>query len=284
MFSRFYGVPATVSLTAVASSLLLTNATALAQTPPQTRALRWDPAADTTVTGVGTALWLATEAFELELAPRRCRWCNVDPLDDGVRGGLIWRNTGLADTLSNVTGFVLAPLASAGLNAVAAAHEGALHDVSEDTLLMAEAVVVTAAVTEVTKMLVGRERPFAHALRSDQNEGTRQPADDNLSFFSGHTAGAFAVAAAAGTIGTLRGYRWAPLAWSAGGAMAATTAYLRIAADKHWLTDVIAGAVVGAGIGFGIPFLFHPAVDDPSRASSSAGLRVPPLPAMIILW
>jgi membrane-associated phospholipid phosphatase len=34
--------------------------------------------------------------------------------------------------------------------------------------------------------------------------------------------------------------------WAAGLALAATTAYLRMAADRHYLTDVLTGSAVGA--------------------------------------
>jgi membrane-associated phospholipid phosphatase len=186
--------------------------------------------------------------------------------------------------LSNITGFLVMPAAAVGLDALAAAHEGALGRVGEDSLLMAEAWVVAAGATQLTKMLVGRERPFVHALPPEQKLRTAQPSDNNLSFFSGHTSSVFALTAAAGTIGTMRGYRWAPLAWGAGGAVAVTTGYLRIAADKHWLTDVLVGAVVGAGIGFAVPFFFHAQVADPSTGSTSSGLRLPALPAVMFVW
>ena len=35
------------------------------------------------------------------------------------------------------------------------------------------------------------------------------------------------------------------------------TGYLRIASDRHYFTDVMAGAVVGTAVGVGVPFLFH---------------------------
>jgi membrane-associated phospholipid phosphatase len=127
-------------------------------------------------------------------------------------------------------------------------------------------------------MLVGRERPFVHELPLDQKELTSQPADNNLSFFSGHSSEAFALASASGTVATMRGYRWAPVVWSVGGVVAAVTAYLRIAADKHWLTDVLAGAVLGAGIGFALPYVFHSAEDLPAP-TARASLRTTPLPS-----
>lgn len=253
----------------------------------QTRPLRWDPAVDLTVTAGGAALGLASELLKGDLAPSRCRWCDVDAMDADVREALVWRDTGLADTTSNVTGFVLMPLASVGLDALAAVHDGVRGNVAEDALIIAEAWVVDENVTQLAKMLLGRERPFVHALPSDRKPLTAQPSDNNLSFFSGHTSGVFALAAASGTVGEMRGYRWTPLVWGVGGAVAATTAYLRIAADKHWLTDVLVGAVVGAGIGFAVPYLFHSAIEDPSRASSAAAVRVaapPVLPAIAVVW
>jgi membrane-associated phospholipid phosphatase len=37
--------------------------------------------------------------------------------------------------------------------------------------------------------------------------------------------------------------------------VATGTAILRIAADRHWATDVIAGAVLGGALGYAIPAL-----------------------------
>jgi membrane-associated phospholipid phosphatase len=274
-----------IALAAAALPLCLAGAPAAAQEGPQSNALRWSPVLDLTMAAGGADVWLATETLKPYLAPSRCRWCDVGPLDASVRDALVWRDTASADTLSNVTGFFLMPLAAVGLDALAAAHDGVRGNVGEDTVLIAEAGVVAANVTQLTKMLVGRERPFVHALSPDRRRLTDQPSDNNFSFFSGHTAEAFALATAWGTVGTMRGYRWAPLAWSVGGVVAATTAYLRIAADKHWLTDVVVGAVVGAGVGFAVPFIFHSGVDGPApRTTAAAARRTPVLPAMTILW
>jgi membrane-associated phospholipid phosphatase len=270
---------------ALAASLLLGSAPAAAQT--RSRELRWDPAVDVAVTVGGAALWLASELLKDDLAPPRCHWCRENAVDACVRGALVWGDKASAERISDLTAFVLVPLAAIELDALAAAHEAALDNVPEDTLLVAEAGVIAADVTQLTKLLVRRERPFVHALAPEEKVATRAPADNNLSFFSGHTAETFALAAASGTIGELRGYRWAPAAWGVGGALAAFTAYLRIAADKHWLTDVLVGAIVGAGIGVAVPYLFHPALDDSTRASASTALRMPAPPAgpsMTLAW
>lgn len=39
--------------------------------------------------------------------------------------------------------------------------------------------------------------------------------------------------------------------------MATMVGYLRIASDKHYLSDVITAAVAGSVIGVGLPLLFH---------------------------
>ena len=251
---------------------------ALAQ-PAKTRSLRWDPALDVSITAGGATVWIVSELLKGDLAPAHCRWCNVDSVDGGVRSALVWGNTSTADALSNVAGFVAMPLAAIGLNAAAAAHDSAFGNVPEDALLVGEAGVIAANLTQLTKMLVGRERPFVHALPADQKLSTAQPSDNNLSFFSGHTSEAFSLAVASGTIATMRGYRWAPVTWSAGASVAAITAYLRIAADKHWLTDVLVGAIVGGGVGFLVPYVFHSPISEPSPSSNAAALRGAPPPA-----
>jgi len=87
--------------------------------------------------------------------------------------------------------------------------------------------------------------------------GTALSRDANLSFPSGHTALGFSLATAAGTVATLRGYRHAPYVWGAGMAVAAFTGYLRLAADKHYASDVLVGALVGSLVGWAVPYLLH---------------------------
>ena len=223
-----------------------------------TRELRWNPPVDATLVSAGTAAWLASEVLKPLLAPRTCRWCGANALDEGARDALVWRESASADLVSNVMGFVGMPLATLGLDAVAARRDGvAANTLAADTTIILEAAVLAADLNQLTKFLVGRERPFVHALPEAHKALTMRPADNDLSFYSGHATFAFALATAAGTVASMRGYRWAPVVWGAGGTFAAATAYLRIAADKHWLTDVLVGALVGSAVGFAVPFALH---------------------------
>ena len=75
------------------------------------------------------------------------------------------------------------------------------------------------------------------------------------SFYSGHTTLAFALATSMGTVASMRRYRLAPLVWALGIPLATLTGLLRMSADRHYLTDVLTGAVLGGGMGFLGPFL-----------------------------
>jgi len=250
----------------------------------QSRDLRWDPALDLVVAGVGAAAWAAGELLQPTLAPAKCRWCEVDEIDDAVRRKVLWRDPGAANALSNVTGFALAPLVVGGLDVLAAWHDDSLDRVGVDALLVVESVVIAADVNMLTKLVVGRERPFVHALAPADKERTARPSNNNLSFFSGHTTETFALAAAAGTVATMRGYREAPVVWGAGAFFAAATGYLRIAADAHWLTDVLVGAVIGAGVGVGVPLLFHRPESAGGTTSAALSMPISRSAAIMLAW
>jgi membrane-associated phospholipid phosphatase len=110
-----------------------------------------------------------------------------------------------------------------------------------DLIRVARAATVTGAVNQVIKHFAARRRPFAAA--DPEADGK-----DRLgSFFSNHTSSATAMASAAGRIVRSRGARrWTALPLTG---IAFLIGYLRIAADRHYLTDVLAGAAFGATSG-----------------------------------
>lgn len=97
-------------------------------------------------------------------------------------------------------------------------------------VLLETAVVLVPVniVAELLKRATYRIRPDGSHRRS------------NAAFPSSHTANAFAVA-------FVLARRWRKL-WPAFFALALTVAWSRIYLDRHWLSDVVAGAVVGAGL------------------------------------
>ena len=219
------------------------------------RTLPYDTRIDASVTTIG-ALWLGTsEIIKTQLVPEKCRWCYraadgssaLNSYDGWVRSKLIWKEPGTADIASSAVAFVLTPVAGLGLTAVAAGHDGAMHGYPTDALLITEATIIAADLNQMAKFAFARERPFVHFLPrapGGLRALTDTPSDDNLSFFSGHTNLAFAVATSSGTVATMRNYRLAPLVWAVGLTSAFSVGYLRIAADKHYFSDVMTGAVV----------------------------------------
>ncbi len=215
------------------------------------------------LTGV-TLYILGESVLKGPISPDTCRWCGPVLFDGAVRDALVWPRRDIAHQLSNATGFVGAPLAAFGGLALAARLDDRSGTFVDDALIVAESAVLSGTVNYLIKAAVGRERPFVHALADEDKPLTRRPQDNNLSFYSGHSAYSMSLAVSAGTVASMRGYRWAPAIWGTGVGLSLTTGYLRIAADKHWTTDVVVGWVAGAAIGYLVP-QFH-------RKSSRTGV------------
>ncbi|WP_426267385.1 phosphatase PAP2 family protein [Sphingomonas sp. LHG3443-2] len=105
------------------------------------------------------------------------------------------------------------------------------------TRILASHLLAT-ALRGVIKKMVDRTRPEAAARRGDYvlREGERHESDFN-SFPSGHTAGAVAVAMAVG--------RDNPGARLPAISLAAVSGAAQILRSRHYVTDVVAGAVIG---------------------------------------
>jgi membrane-associated phospholipid phosphatase len=246
----------------VAARAVLTAVVALAAAPARPSVavadeLAYDVPVDAAVTAAAVAAWVGPELLKDRLAPLQCRWCQADGVDLRVRSALRWSDRGgAAVTASNVSAYVVAPVTVLGLAMLGAARAGGARGALVDLLVIAEAVALAGDLDQLTKFTVGRQRPYAHAglPNPDRAQG---PADANLSFYSGHTSFTFSLAAAAGTVARWRGYRWYPALYAIGGTIAAATAYLRMAGDQHYLTDVLVGAAAGTAVGVGVPTWLH---------------------------
>ena len=205
----------------------------------------------------GVAFGLADTVGKDALSPARCHWCVSNPVDRGVRDGLVWDATHRADQLSNLTAYVAAPLATFGTVALLTTLDDREDELVDNGIIIAETAVLALGVNYTVKALVGRERPDVHALAPGDKASTSDPAENNLSFFSGHSTLTMTLAVAAGTTASLRGYRHARWVWAPAVPLALATGYLRIAADRHWATDVATGWAFGAAFGVGVPWLLH---------------------------
>jgi membrane-associated phospholipid phosphatase len=207
--------------------------------------------------GLGVAYFLAEGPFKAPLSADTCTWCGPVLVDDGVRDALRWDATGQAYALSNLTGFVGAPLFALGSIGLAAHDDGRFGNWFDDGLIIAESAAIAGVLNFTVKALTARERPFVHQLAPEDKPRTPHPQDNNQSFYSGHSTLAMALAVSTGTVATMRGYDWAPFLWGGGVAIALSTGYLRIAADRHWSSDVLTGWATGAVIGYAVPRFLH---------------------------
>ncbi len=106
---------------------------------------------------------------------------------------------------------------------------------------MAEAGVLTAAVTAVAKGITGRARPDADEGHASLRWFGGSITGDRSSFPSQHTGFAFSVAAVLAV--RVPGSGWA------GFPVAAAVGWSRLHDDEHWLSDVVAGALLGTATG-----------------------------------
>jgi membrane-associated phospholipid phosphatase len=201
----------------------------------------------------GLALVGVAELEKNALTPRHCGWCDPPGFDASLQRSLRWSSTHDAGLLSNIT-VAVTPVAMVGGLWLANLH-GPLDEHVDDTLLVAESVTVTLVLTDIAKLSVARERPRVHVLSPAERAARPYDRQDNLSFFSSHTSFAFALACSAGTVASLRGYAGAPYIWAGGLGLASAVGYLRIAADAHYTSDVVIGALVGSAVGISIPLL-----------------------------
>lgn len=267
--------------TAVCAALLyLTSGKPAAANPDSEREiqLRHDVPTDLAITSAGLAVAISLELLLPTIGPTQCRWCDRDSqgndrlnaFDASTRAALRWHNPHAAQTASNVFSYALAPLAGAGIGALVAAYDRRSENWLTDVTIIAQATVLSINVNQLSKLLVARERPDVHARSPEERTRSAKP-DDNLSFYSGHTSVAFALATSAGTVASMRHYRLAPLLWVTGLSLATAAGYLRIAADRHYATDVLAAAVLGSLIGFSVPYWLHSVKGGYVAASPSLG-------------
>jgi membrane-associated phospholipid phosphatase len=226
---------------------------------------------DAPVLAVGAVFqlsWLMRGQLAAPYCAPQCDPGKLDALDRGVAGRYSagWNRAsdiGIATLLVSELG-VLAGVdgVGPGLN---------------DAVVVAEAVVWANALGTIANYSMRRPRPFAYGdaapleLRTDGNAG--------MSFFSGHTATAFAATTAV-FVTLHRLQPKSPLPWivlAVGGLGSAFVSTSRMLAGYHFPTDVLAGATVGVSLGFLVPALHGAPVSLaplPDASGRTSGLSV----------
>jgi membrane-associated phospholipid phosphatase len=123
-------------------------------------------------------------------------------------------------------------------------------------LINMQSLALTFFATSAIKYTVGRERPPLGECWDDPNANASCDERNTLSFPSGHTSMAFA---GAGLICLNHevlsplGGAWDDVACYTALSAATATGVLRMAANKHYMTDVVAGAAIGIAAGYFLP-------------------------------
>lgn len=217
--------------------------------------------------------------------PAQERWQGSNAFDDTIRG---WLRAGtpagrqLAGEVSDqvALGGMLAPYV-VDLPVAVLVHRRV--GVGWQMLMMDfEATAVANFANNLLFYEAGRARPDARDCAADATYDPLCNIGGNASFPSGHTV---TVATAAGL--TCVHHHYLPLYGNATADAAAcgvmalatlTTGVTRIMSDRHFTTDVLVGAAIGFGSGYGLPWLLHyrtPHGGD-ARPANEGGVAVVP--------
>ena len=283
-------------MVAFATMLALVGA-ADARAEPPVR-LRFNGYVDVPIAAGLTLIYAVSElGVKSRLAPRAPYWDDRDasgedvlaPLDR-MATRLRWEQPRLAGRISD-GGLGLAMISAIGLtSAVGANDNDTLAHLTENTTIVLESMSAAMSLNQITKFFAGRQRPCAHFGLDKERPCFSEGSDNNLSSFSGHAAFTSSLAVSSGMVASMRRYRLAPLVWASGVTISLGTGYLRLAADKHYLSDVVTGTVIGSAIGFFVPYLFHgprPTSDvaaSPVTGTAASALREQPLFAFSGTW
>lgn len=237
---------------------------------------------------VGAGLWVTS----IGVAAQVDRWsetpaCRAEPdPDTGVcdAAGIFlldrptfrhhWRGADEASDVLLVT-MLAGPFAYAGARAgLDDRLDQPLDTFGRSAAVSFQALGAVALATGILKLIVRRPRPLTYDPAFSREE--RFDGDARLSFPSGHTSIAFGSATLLAVMAheEIADPSLKAAVIASGFGAASAVGYLRIAARKHFLTDVLAGAALGAGVA-GLVAGIQLADDGADPAESSAGAGHP---------
>ncbi|MEZ4379740.1 MAG: phosphatase PAP2 family protein [Nannocystaceae bacterium] len=217
-----------------------------------------DLAVDLPILGLTAAVAFGTEMIRDQLIWEGCHACDTSHLGPLDRRVLDNYNEG-----AKITSDVLL-YGSVAVPAIVDFADVLIHrrtigrwgrSYAKDFAVLAEVATVNFALTNVVKFAVLRPRPYTYGLDGSDRDPTE--GDAQLSFYSGHTSTAFAMATAYSYLFQARHptSKWRAPVWVLSYGLASTTGVMRVVAGKHFWSDVIVGAIAGSAIGLAIPAL-----------------------------
>jgi membrane-associated phospholipid phosphatase len=192
----------------------------------------------------------------------KANWTAVNGFDDGLRGAFRLTSPGArhaADVVSDALFYALTfyPYV-VDANAAWIGHDS--NEVAwQMTLINTQSFAFTQVAVMLIKGAAGRERPHVRDCSAGDVECAGD--DHSSSFMSGHTSMAFTgaglICAHHANIPLYGGGIADDLTCVTAMTAATTTGILRVAADRHHASDVLAGAVLGVFSGWLLPNLLH---------------------------
>lgn len=189
----------------------------------------------------GTGLTaLALELGKNYIGPHTPRLTDPGLMDSSMRSFFVWDTSslGAASVSSDITLLLL-------VSQVAWVPFAIQVPYLNGAVVLGESLLSTWLISSLVKIISGRERPYAY-YGTKPDKGV----DDNYSFLSGHASISFAAATTGSLMLSEKFPKLKPLIFTISFLLAGATAYFRMAGDQHYFTDVLAGAVLGAGMGF----------------------------------
>lgn len=128
-------------------------------------------------------------------------------------------------------------------------------DVLKIAIIYAETFALCQGLTNLTKNLVKRPRPFLYNEMVDISE--KHEKDAQYSFFSGHVSTTAAMCFMTAKIfhDYNKGSKAVPWVWAAAATVPVVEGILRQQAGKHFWTDIVTGYLIGAAVGILVPEL-----------------------------
>ena len=211
-----------------------------------------DTAGDLALSGGGIALFSLGHYLEHRITPLskteidRLSLDDVNPFDRIATRRWSPRASRLSDWL--LAGSIAAPLSLYG-------SESVRREAGRFSLMYLQTLVVNNGFTRIIKGLFGRTRPYVYHPGVPVEEKITREA--RLSFYSGHTSSAFSMLVFGAKVydDFHPDSDWKPYIWGGSLGVASLVGILRVAAGRHFPSDVLVGALAGSLIGYGIPAL-----------------------------